>query len=497
MNKCKLQAQPGLVQAVKRNFGDLKPATYLASVREWYQHAMVINRLLVSISGTLLTETNTSLVQAAARNRTILRLFEQMQSRFLFPDESSLDFAQFGFRKSKKAKNLKRIYSDNTDVLDFLVNFRDEAVELADSIQETEAQFKKRFAKNHSEEEFRVREERLRSLVASVKSQQRGVESDLMGLDNKFNSVVAILEKNLGASMAPGRETGIPESSKRNTLEILSVFFYFCKKTTTTVRNFALSALQALSKARAFELENIEAIKSAIESYGIAMNEVYGNSSANCLKKTEKLLAKLNPKTMTDELFKPELLLSVEEVEGIKRHFFVDTVDEIFLHKFIKETTTDSSSRFLERLTLKVWKGLVVGDHGIPFQALIKVTREGTFAVYKFDFTRNEVQLHKTIWLEFASPRLSTDEAKLSVCYAEGNSAKGTLTVTEFLLDAATRTEMATFLAHGTLTSNLEKTVASEDGKLATSMMDPDTSMKSEKTSETMDESQTVLGGQI
>lgn len=497
MNKGKLQAQPGLVQAVKRNFSDLKPATYLATVREWYHHAMVINRLLVAVSGTLLTETNNCIVQSAARNRTILRLFEQMQSRFQFPDESNQDFSQFVFRKSKKTKNLKRIYSENTDVLDFLVNFRDEAVELSDSIHETELHFKKCIAKNHNEEVFRVREDKLRGLVASIKAQQKGVESDLMGLDNKFNTVVAILDKNLGASVALARETGIPDGSKRNTLEILSVFFYFCKKTTSTVRNFALSALGALAKARTFEFENIEAIKSAIESYGMAMNAVYGNSSVNCLRKTERLLAKLNPKTLTDELFKPELLLSAEEVEGIKRHFYVDTVDEIFLHKFIKETTADSSGRFLERLTLKVWKGLVVGEQGIPFQALIKVTREGTFAVYKFDFTRNEVQLYKTIWLEFASPRLSSDEAKLSVCSAEGNSPKGSLMVTEFLLDATTRAEMAAFLADGTLALDVEKPVASEDGKLTTSMLDPDTSMKSEKTSETMDESQTILGSLV
>lgn len=499
MSKTKPQTSPALISAVRQNFADLRPGQFVCSFKSWYASQVAIHKLLISVGSTLLAETQGALANSAARNRTMVRMIEQLQSRFQFPEESYCDFSAFGYKRSKKAGNLRRVVSENNDMVDYLNNFREEGVELADTLFETEKLAKKKSMELIDEAAFQARDEKIRAMILQAKNLLKPIESESVGLQNKYSSVLNIFSANLEPVFKVSKLTGIPETSKRNTLAILSVFAYYCQRVTTAVRNFALTALHVLNKAKHFEIENMQIIKSAIQAFGSEFDQALGQKEISVLKKTAPILAKFDPKKTAEEMFKPELILSFEDLEGIKKLFYVDSVDEIFLQKFIKETTQDSSGRFTGMLCMKVWKGLVVENNGIPFQAIIKLTREGTFAVYHFNFAKNEQQLYKTIFLENTGIEPSVDPLQLKMCYIDHAQPKAGTQVITFVLDEVTKNEISAFLGQGSLILEAPAPPKREEPKTNTSTLGPESetiSMKSEKTSETLEDN-TLLSSQL
>lgn len=448
--------------------------------------------MLLSATNTLLSEIPNILTQSEQRNRTLLKMIEQLKSKFQLPDASQFDFECFSFKKSKKAKNLKRVLFTNNEVVDLLSNFKDETTELIELISDTETRFKQSASELLSEAQYKGKEEKIRGQVARVRTFQRQMEGEIAIMERQYSFLVESIEKNFGATSNINPVTRIPTSSQRNSLEILTAFFYMSQKAMTNLRNYSGLTIQALKEARKFETENADKIKQVIEAFVKPFNSV--KSVIGSLQRTVDLLSKFDPKQTVADIFSPETLLSFEDLEIMKRQLSADAISEALLERFIKEATADAFNGFITALTVRVWKGLVVGDKGIPFQTMIKLTREGTLVIYKFDYARNQLLHFKTVFSDQLRMKEEPSSLSIKIEFQEGRSKEAL----EFILDDLTKREMVGYLREGVLQSLVqveeEKKPSQQQQPTTQFVADTDAeSLKSEKTSETLDETAGIL----
>lgn len=449
MQTKKIAQNPLLINSIKKNFQDLKSLNFLSELKNWQAQKKAGFKQMLIFFDSILSELQQLIAFSSGRNKTILRLFQNIQTRFQLPNSEYCNFSLFAFKKSKKSKNLKRVISQNTDLVDFLTNFRDETFEIPEGLIANEENSRKTVEKNNNEIDFKIREDKIRTSLNNTRALFNGVTNEFNSFEMRFANALNSLDKNMHPTVS--KELGLPEFSRRNSLELLSSLFFFTRTVHVSFRNLWTLVCQILSSFKEFESENISKIKQALSFYIDGLNSFFGNSTKPVFSKTIALLEKLQLNIYLDELFDFEGLLPVEDLEIFKKQIGSFHVNEFILGQFVTNSTMENFNPFLERLTLDTWRGLFIKDDSIPVQTIFKLTCEGTIIMYRFDSAKNELLHFKTMMLENGMILNLEDEKSIKFCFFEGVANKSPQLLFEFIFDDKTKNEFVRYIQTGLL----------------------------------------------
>ena len=351
----------------------------------------------------------------------IYKFFDQFRFNFKLDFKESTDLDCFKYKRTKKLGKTKREINENSNLFNFVRNFKNESLELAKCLEHFQNDSNQFLAKDLFKDSLRLMQEKVQTCLIATRVYRGKVEKLSSELAKDFKSVYSflLLNNQLAFYSEDNKKDGNDnKKSKRNSLELLIIFIKKTKETFELIQEYANRVWSLFESLKILESARMYAIKTGMSTFIIRINELCGNQSLY-FSASKYLLENLDANKISEFEFDVTALLLPNETDFILKKSENKILTYEILSKFLLNIQMDDCQEIINSLVICKFECLLVNENMPSEPATIFATIENTLAIYKFNEIKKEFDFVYSTLTEFTSLHKNEDRGVFTLEYQE------------------------------------------------------------------------------